>query len=141
MLPNCEPQILSSEIFDKIWVPDLDVDHFKTFNVKSIVKEQRFLRLRYEAEEDLVVIDYSFGAAVTVSCSMTLDRYPFADTTCKYKLVSYKLDSSFIIFEYDPLYNISRPLDLQETEKYIGTRRQSYSIVITMPAFQNSFCI
>ena len=116
---NCPAQILSADIFDKVWVPDLDVDHFRSFSIKSIVKEQKFLKV--SRQKSRVIVDYSFSAAVTISCSMNLDRYPFADTTCKYRLVSYKLDSSFLLFKTDPKYNITQPHGLQESIRITST--------------------
>ena len=57
---NCPAQILSADIFDKVWVPDLDVDHFRSFSIKSIVKEQKFLKV--SRQKSRVIVDYSFSA-------------------------------------------------------------------------------
>jgi hypothetical protein len=112
---GCNSQILHSDIFSLIWFPDLDIDHGRNFKIKSISSDQKFVEMRRPSRpSDPMLVSYNFAAAVTISCSMDLDRYPFADTTCKYRLVSQSLDSTILIFRTSPVINISSSLDTQE---------------------------
>ena len=87
------------------------------FQVKSIIREEKFLtvtRRVVPGKQEQVMISYSFWAAVTISCSMNLDRYPFADTTCRYRLASQSLGVSQLLLRLDPRFNVSSFLDRKE---------------------------
>jgi len=62
-----------------------------------------------------LLVTYSFLASVTISCSMNLDRYPFADTTCRYRMTSQSLDTSRLLFAVNPVFNVSGLLDTKES--------------------------
>jgi hypothetical protein len=114
---NCRAQIFSSDIFALIWLPDLDIDHFRTFKVKSVSRDQKFLSVRRRpgSGQEQLTVSYSFWASVTISCSMNLDRYPFADTTCRYRMTSQSLDTTRLLFAVDPSLNVSGLLDTKES--------------------------
>jgi hypothetical protein len=81
-----------------------------------VSRDQKFLSVRRRANSGQeLTVSYSFWASVTISCSMNLDRYPFADTTCRYRMTSQSLDTSRLLFAVDPSLNVSGLLDTKES--------------------------
>ena len=84
--------ILDRRQFDRIWTPDLFVRNLKAGVFHTITVPNRLLRLSPDG-----TILYSQCLTLTLSCDMTMIKYPMDNQTCMIEFGSCKM-SSFLLF-------------------------------------------
>ena len=67
-----------------VWIPDLDIDGLRSFNVKRIHTKMAVLTLTSRKN-----LKYAVYADVSVTCNMNFTHFPFDEQFCEFLVTSY----------------------------------------------------